>query len=358
MSNEPTFTRQEIAQRVGVGEEVLAFWIKNELIVSTEGGGGAGRHRRFDRFQVNIAGILAELRRFGVNVGALRSLAALLQRGTALGAGAECNFWAIQNAVDLRRALDRFAAGEIIEVYPRLGPGERPNPWETPPADLKAFYDNITRPATTAEEVIEFLTGDGSDIHDLPENVRRFAARITAADILPLELFQDMNGLAYRYLFDGHVLDFGSFDWLLVPEDGGGWEVFRSPENHELLGRASGRVRSGLFLAPGTIYRSVWGDSVQPVIIPEPAPSETELERRAWAAKGDWMRRGKTEAQNLRLKLARSGVRAQIAPIADEPGQFEIAVAPQDWPKVQETLAAEGYGAQVAGAPAEAEAEG
>jgi len=351
MSNEPTFTRREIAQRVGVGEDVLAFWIKNGLLVASEGGAGKGSHRRFGRFQVNIAAVLAELRRFGVNVGALRSFGALLQRGTALGETAECNFWAIQNAVDLRQALDRFEAGQEVEIWPRLPAAERPNPWEVPTDEVHAFYEKLSRPAASAEEVIEFLTGEGSDIHDLPENVKRFAERITAADILPLELFQDMNGLAFRYLYDGHVMDFGCFDWLLVPEDGGGWEVFRSPENHELLGRASGRVRSGLFLAPGTVYRAVWGDSVQPILIQEPPLSQWQIDHRAWAEKGTWMRNGKAEAHGLRLKLAQAGVRANVAPITDEPGQFQIAVAPEDWPKVEAALQAEGYAAQTPPGP-------
>lgn len=77
------FTRQQLGVLTGIADDVLAFWLKEGLLIAQAGGGGRGKHRLFDYPQVHIAAVLNEMRGFGTNIGGLRSLAELLQQAVA-----------------------------------------------------------------------------------------------------------------------------------------------------------------------------------------------------------------------------------------------------------------------------------
>lgn len=277
------YTRQQVAELTGVADDVLSFWIKNDLLVPTSGGQGKGSHRKFDFFQVNIAAVLAELRRFGVNIGIMRELASQLQQATALAKSAECNFWALNNAVDLASALIRFREGDPIDVLPDM-----PNYWSNHPGfdnprEAGAYHDSHMRPAKSEEEIMAYMTHEDDEVHDLPERIIAFAQRLSRDDFHLIKLFTDLNNRAYLYVWDGRAMAWGDLEWIVVPLDDGKLQVFSAPERHNLLEQSSGEVRSGLFLAPGTIVRGVWGDNLQPIIINEPTPSEWLVKRRRQA---------------------------------------------------------------------------
>lgn len=270
-------TRQQVASRAGLSDDVLSFWIKQGLLQATSGGVGRGSHRRFDIFQVNIAAVLAELRRFGVNVGILRRVAHMLQRGTALAIAAPCNFWGISDAVDLASLISRQRSGERLLVVrsevegapdgPRYG--EAGDAWEA---------RNFRRAETEGDVVTEFLRSE--DLHDAAEPIVSMAGAIAEDDILPLRLFVDLNHPAFRYVWDGHIAKWGDSGWILAPTADDGLDVFRGPAEHDLLGKDGLEVRSGLFLGPAAIFRSVWGNDLQPYLIHEAPPSEERRDAR------------------------------------------------------------------------------
>src|SRR4028118_1933555 len=75
------YSRQDIAERAGITDDVLSFWIKRGLLVpEPQEGSGKGVHHRFHFSQINVAIILKVLRdHFGANIGTLKSLADTLQ---------------------------------------------------------------------------------------------------------------------------------------------------------------------------------------------------------------------------------------------------------------------------------------
>lgn len=80
------FTRQQIAELTGISDDVLAFWLKQQLLVANdETLSGKGRHKRFGFVQIHIAAILNQLRDFGVNISCLRSVSAILQAAVRTG---------------------------------------------------------------------------------------------------------------------------------------------------------------------------------------------------------------------------------------------------------------------------------
>ena len=80
------FTRQQIAELTGVSDEILAFWLKHQLLVTNgDAVSGRGRHKRFGYVQIHIAAILNQLRNFGVNISGLRSVSEILQAAVKTG---------------------------------------------------------------------------------------------------------------------------------------------------------------------------------------------------------------------------------------------------------------------------------
>ena len=112
------YSRQEIAERVGLSDDVLSYWIKRGILIpEPQEGSGKGVHYRFHLSQVGIAVVLKALRdHFGANIGTLKSLADTLQRGCDLFRKTKAPVSAWAAAVHLADRLARFRQGERFEV--------------------------------------------------------------------------------------------------------------------------------------------------------------------------------------------------------------------------------------------------
>lgn len=77
MSNDQTFRIGELAELVQVPAEAAAFWVKQGLIQPEPE--GPRKHRRFPLRELKLASILAELRKFGVNVSFMGSVVSQLR---------------------------------------------------------------------------------------------------------------------------------------------------------------------------------------------------------------------------------------------------------------------------------------
>lgn len=126
---EGRFTRQQIADKVGIAGDLLAYWIKEGLLLAAEGEGlGKGKHRFFGFQAIHIAAVLKELGRYGVQTAGLKQIASLLWRIAAFGSeqSDETKKGAF-DAVALRNARSRYrnrsplAPGEAREV---VDPGD------------------------------------------------------------------------------------------------------------------------------------------------------------------------------------------------------------------------------------------
>jgi len=69
------FTRQQIGAFTGIETSALNQWIREGILRPAVGGSGKGNHRKFAYHQVTLAGILGELRSFGIGTPALGRLA-------------------------------------------------------------------------------------------------------------------------------------------------------------------------------------------------------------------------------------------------------------------------------------------
>lgn len=69
------FTRQQMSELTAIPEDVLNYWMRENVVRAAEGGGGKGQHRRFKYTEINLAAILNEVRGFGANLSSLKELA-------------------------------------------------------------------------------------------------------------------------------------------------------------------------------------------------------------------------------------------------------------------------------------------
>jgi hypothetical protein len=122
------YTRLDIAERVGVTDDVLSFWIKRKLLIpEPQEGSGKGVHHRFHYSQVGVAVILKALRdHFGANVATLKSLADTTQAAVGLFRRTKAPPALWGHATRLAERLGQFRRGEPVEV---LLLSEDPDDW-------------------------------------------------------------------------------------------------------------------------------------------------------------------------------------------------------------------------------------
>lgn len=275
------YTRQQLGELTSLSDDLLSFWIRQGLLIATEGGRGRGSHRKFDIFQVSIAAVLAELRRYGVNIGMLRQLADVLQRGTALARSAECNFWGLYEAARLGSRLCRFREGHPVIV-------DNPNPLPDPGHfATRNAYDAYARSlymeATSEDEIIR-EAGKNEDLRDAFAPILALARSLGPNDSLALDLFMDLNHRAFRYVWDENkISDWGDSEWVVVATGDDHLDIYRAIKGNDPMEYAGDEIRSGLYLAPGAIFHSVWGDRLQPLLIYEPPQSEERKAARVHA---------------------------------------------------------------------------
>jgi DNA-binding transcriptional MerR regulator len=111
------YSRQEIADRVGLSQDVLSFWIKRNLLIPEGASGGKGVHHKFHYSQLNIAVVLKAFRdHFGANIAKLKSLADALQDAVRLFRSVKTEIGAWNSATSLAESLARFRRGEPVKV--------------------------------------------------------------------------------------------------------------------------------------------------------------------------------------------------------------------------------------------------
>lgn len=140
-----TFSRQEVQERTGVSDDVLAFWIKQGLLLPLPAAPRA--HRRFSYEQLHIAAVLNGMRSLGANVGVLRSFADAFQKGASLLSNTGFSREELHSACTLSWRLEEFRREKQVDVYHLL----TPEPFSH-------------RPADTEEEIVEdWLIGDRNE---------------------------------------------------------------------------------------------------------------------------------------------------------------------------------------------------
>lgn len=152
MSKEHLFTRSEICARVGLSDDVLAYWIVQGLIVPVETETGRGKHKRFRFHQINLAALLNELRGFGANIDSLRGLAAKLNDAFAFAETLSSEYNVLATIQEYWGMRLRVVDGMIDGHWRNLGYVYRP--WEeVREFYLKEGYGGVPIPAEIVEAV-------------------------------------------------------------------------------------------------------------------------------------------------------------------------------------------------------------
>lgn len=223
-----TATRGELAQLANVDEGVLSFWLRNNLLRPSPGRSGKGHHRRFDRLQVSIAAVLAELHRLGTNISALSSFSDILQRGATQAERLRPAPHVLRQACAVGKLLARFDAGETVLIYdfelPKDGPTRR-------------------RPAQSHLEIVEDY---GSD-YATNEDLIAVALSIDVEDLAATSFISDI-------IDEMDVVYPADVAWLAW-QSGSGWNILSAMDGSSF---DSDNVTGGFFIGVSAIIRRTW----------------------------------------------------------------------------------------------------
>ncbi len=123
MLNEPNsyypirerFSRQQVHERTGISDDVLAFWIKQGILLPLPAEPRA--HRRFSFEQLHVAAVINSMRSLGANIGVLRKFSDALQEGFRLIHESQFDGHALFAAAGLVDSLDRFHSGQRVKIF-------------------------------------------------------------------------------------------------------------------------------------------------------------------------------------------------------------------------------------------------
>lgn len=109
-----SFSRQQVHERTGVADDVLAFWIKQGLLVPMPAARRA--HRRFSYEQLHIAAVLDAMRSLGSNISILRAFASAFQSGFEVWLTSGLSEHQLRLCTSLAHDLHIFESGETVRV--------------------------------------------------------------------------------------------------------------------------------------------------------------------------------------------------------------------------------------------------
>jgi DNA-binding transcriptional MerR regulator len=260
--------------------------MREGLLRPAEGGAGKGSHRRFDFVQVNVAAVFGQLRRFGLNIAAFRTLADLLQSAVDLGSSVQLHPGGYSYAADLANKIEAFRRAETVMIY-------NSDTADCPPANMtkseRRDWNLAERPAANEAEVWAYAISRGASDYDL-EAIREAAKRFGPNRQLEANIYVDLTADIIEPGYTDEVT------WLLGLKDDGSWDIESGREGRffeNIYGRGAGEFGSGIFVPLGALLRKLWKLKT---------PSQLRQER---------------QAAYTQKRLAEAGIEAQCFPAAD-----------------------------------------
>lgn len=302
------FTRQQIGQLAGVDDSSLNYWMREGLLRAVEGGSGKGNHRRFEYVQVNIAVVFGQLRRFGINIAALRSLAELMQSAAQLGASVQLDVSNYTTAAWLANKLNEFRRGKPVMV--------EPNWMKDNPAGMSRLQVNEwmreKRPATDEQDLLNHLLSRTQPDYDGFEAILAAAELIGPGREEDARIYTDLVADILRPGYSEEVT------WLLGLREDGTWDLESGSQGRffeSLSGRGAGDFGSGVFIPLGALLRKMWALK---------SPEEIRRER---------------QAEYAEEKLAAAGLIVKVTPAVDDDSPMTVEFdAPITIEQIEEVL--------------------
>jgi len=235
------YSRSEVAELAQLPEEVIAFWGREAILVHAEGGEGRGSHKKYDFAQVNIAAVLASLRRqFSPKTEVLQSLANRLQAGVRLLNESKLYYMNASYAAALATKLAAFARGEEVEIY------------DASLTDHLPLREQIgissRRPAADQLEIVAEVCGHLD--YDSPSDVLAAARRIGPGQDDKIRMGEVIVGTFLK------ASDLDNVSWIVRPVNDT-WEMLEISEG----GTVDLTIREAAFYIPvGSIIADTWGE--------------------------------------------------------------------------------------------------
>jgi DNA-binding transcriptional MerR regulator len=235
-SRSERYSRKDLCRLANLGDGVASFWTKSGLIKPLSGGGGKGNHLQFDRFQVSIAAILAELQKHGLNISRLSAFASLLQNGVKKFDSVPLHPLSMKSAISMKMRLDDFSEGRPVEImiyHPEAGNADKIE----------------RRLAVSEEDIVSEDTRFTQDYNPLNE-IEEFARSLHTNEITSLRLYIDL-------VYELDDKDPGDTSWLIWPEENS-WQFADSSEAAGSFSNLPDGLASAIFLGVGAIIRRTW----------------------------------------------------------------------------------------------------
>jgi DNA-binding transcriptional MerR regulator len=237
-----TFTRQEIAERSGLSDDVLSFWSKRGLLVAAEGGEGKGSHRRYDAAQINIAAILAVYRdHFGANIAVMKSLSDLMQGAVATFRKVALPIGEWVSIARIADDLHAFRSGRDVMV--------RVHNYDDPDYESLEIDEKLRkRPAANEAEILaEFDRGTEAPMGVLIRTAERIGpGHVTDAMV--------------ARVIDGILIDpeYSSGEMWLLRQTGNGWDLRWGTDEISFDLDDADDFGPAAFIPIGAIIRRIW----------------------------------------------------------------------------------------------------
>lgn len=232
-----TFTRSQLAELSRVGDGVLSFWLKNDVVKPIASGLGRGAHRRFSAYSVTIASILGSLQPYALKLASLRSFSELLYSAVELCSETNLHPWSISTAGQLARDIHRFRSGEKFQCYIYRYDDE------------KNEYDVSVEMPQTESDLFGDISHMWSD-YDPAEKIINFAKTLGPVDYQLTEIFAEISVEMFG-------LETGDTAWLLWQDREAHWRISRQSEpNDRFIGFPESET--AIFIAVGKIISRVW----------------------------------------------------------------------------------------------------
>lgn len=246
------YTRQQMSQLTGLEDALLNYWSREGLLIPTQGGAGRGSHRKFDFLQVNIAAIMGQMRRFGLNIGVMRSFAQILQEAAGIGQLVRLHPSDYSAAATLANRLHRFRSGESVMIFKhRRG--------EAAPPDFRGetLSDWICakRAANSEKEILADIV-DRSSLDSPTADIVAAAEAMGPGKDIAAQIYAE---LIYDLVDPGFS---GSYSWLIGFDGDESWRIEFAPDGGSFFNAGSNTdpeaFGPGIFLPVSGIIRSVW----------------------------------------------------------------------------------------------------
>ncbi|MDE2561909.1 MAG: MerR family transcriptional regulator [Sphingomonadales bacterium] len=246
-----TFSRQQVQAITAISDDVIAFWIKQGLLIPKPAATRA--HRRFGYEQIHVAAVLGAFRSLGANVGVLRKFSEAIQEGIRLAESSRLSYDELRMGYYLAKNLNKFRRGDPITVTD-AGWWEDGEAWKSVAASRK--YE---RPPLDEDDIIaEWMRNNRNDKTATSE-AADFARTLSDTQADRISMWQEL--CSPEHLARPDI----SWSWVAWIDEAGNARV-SSCENLDADSLRDGPI-AAFYLSIARLIRGMWPERIEGAIL-------------------------------------------------------------------------------------------